>query len=173
LCQSTERIDNVVRQSRAIREEQMMDVRIDGGDFFPWRAALELAVVSSVEKIAIDLIDGDPRSIAISATATMPTSGWRSGLLAQNLTTPEQQTAGIWELLFLGRLPSKRVPIFKQSTRIEAMLITAIRHWAMAVRIIGSADSSQEVALKTYATARVRTFKRGAEVRGGADLFPW
>lgn len=130
------------------------------------------ALIRTVEDLAIGFTESDTPAAIISATGTVPTSGWQHGFLAPKLSTSEKQADEIWELLFIGRLPPKESLVLQRITRIEANLVTALPSWAKAVRVIASGGESV-LPIPTSQPLRVKTLAFNFQPLGGVDVFPW
>lgn len=97
------------------------------------------AKVRTVSKVAYTLTKSLPPILEITASGTVPTSGWGSGFLAPRIyiTPPED---GIWDFDFLGAVPNGYV--LDRISGIDAREFGIVAPaWLKGVRVHASLNS--------------------------------
>ncbi len=151
---------------------------IQGGvDVFPltpvYPTDLVFAVVASVQKVEVSHIDGDASTLIICADGIVPSSGWGSGFLAPKFPAENENEHGIWELVFIARVPAKGSSVLIKETPIQATLVVPAPPWVKYIRIIASDSNFSSADLRSLDKANSKTAHFGIKPTGGPDYFPW
>ena len=151
---------------------------IEGGvDVFPWSAVypsgLVFAVVATVQKVEVSRTDGDGSEIIICADGTVPSSGWGAGFLAPKFPGENENAQGIWELVFIARVPAKGTTVLIRETPIQATLVAPLPVWAKYIRIIASDSNFSTTDLQILEETNRKTTQFGIKPLRGPDVFPW